>query len=92
MSDEPLTAVLFRADKRGPHKGEVTAVFPREIDNGNLMGCYAHIGQHGSCSREWYATTRPATPAEYESLKRELESAPFGYRFKVYKRIPGWMA
>jgi hypothetical protein len=51
------------------------------------MGCFAHVGQHSGCSRDWYRTTRAATPAEYVSLQKELESAPYGYRLKVYKRI-----
>jgi hypothetical protein len=82
---EPETHVLFRVFKR-----EVTAVFPCDPATltGDTMTCYAHIGQHGSCSFGWYSErTRAATPAEYADLKRELESAPYGYRLKVYKRM-----
>jgi hypothetical protein len=82
------TPVIFRADK----DGEVTAIFPCEPFDyeGRYMSCYAHIGQHGSCSLEWYRTTRPAAPDEYASLKRELESASREYRLKVYRRMtPG---
>jgi hypothetical protein len=87
--DKEITPVVFRAERSGPFKGDVTAVFPTDAAdiNGYQMGCYAHVGQHSACSRQWYWTTRAATPAEYASLKRELESAPYGYRLKVYKRI-----
>jgi len=37
------------------------------------MTCYAHIGQHASCSYEWYWTTRPAKPDEYADLLAELQ-------------------
>lgn len=81
----PVVPVLFRRDRR--KDGEVTAVFPTIPGSPGHMTCYAHIGQHGSCSAGWLATTRPATEAEYASLRRELESAPYGYRLRVVKRI-----
>jgi hypothetical protein len=84
------TPVLFRADRHGPHKGEVTAVFPTIPGSPGVMTCYAHIGQHSSCSLAWHRTTRAATPAEYTSLKRELES--IGYSdLKVYQHVRPWM-
>lgn len=87
--DTEITPVLFRVDRAGDFKGDITAVFPTDAAtlDPNTMGCFAHIGQHSSCSREWYRTTRPATPAEYDALKKELESVPYGYRLKVYARI-----
>lgn len=86
--DDDETPVLFRAERSGDFKGDVTAVFPTLPGTNEFWtaSCYAHIGQHGSCSKDWYWTTRPATPEEYASLKRELESAPFGYRLKIVKR------
>lgn len=64
--------VIFRAEKSGDHKGEVTAVFPTvDEGRGNVM-CYAHIGQHGAASYDWYRTTRPATAEEYADLLAEL--------------------
>ncbi len=53
--------------------------------------CYAHVGQHSGCSMGWYHKTRAAKPEEYADLQRELESAPYGYRFKIYNRIQPWM-
>lgn len=87
--DTEVTPVLFRADRAGSWKGSVTAVFPCDPAdvNGYEMGCFAHVGQHSGCTRMWLATTRPATPKEYADLKRELESAPYGYRLKIYARI-----
>ena len=88
--DTEFTPVLFRV-ARAPKRdsADVTAVFPCEPADmtGTAMSCYAHIGQHGSCGYGWYATTRPATPAEYADLLAELESAPYGYRLKVYQRM-----
>ncbi len=84
MSD--LTPVLFRCDHDGAH---VTAVFPTipGTNSGYDMSCFAHIGQHSSCSSDWLRTTRPAKPEEYTALKRELESVPYNYRLKVYRRV-----
>jgi len=84
--DTEFTPVIFRTDK----DGEVTAVFPTQpggrIGDGTFL-CYAHVGQHGGCSLGWYQTTRPAKASEYADLKRELESAPYGYRLKVAQRM-----
>ena len=88
--DDHETPVLFRVH-RAPvkHGGDVTAVFPAEPADiaGRTMTCYAHVGQHGGCDIGWYHQTRPATEEEYADLKRELESAPYGYRLKVYRRM-----
>ena len=87
----PVTRVLFRADKSGDFKGVVTAVFPDDDEGDGTVSCYAHVGQHSACSRGWYRTTRPATPEEYADLKAELES--YGppdahYNLKIIKRWP----
>lgn len=69
--------VIFRADRNGEHAGEVTAVFPALAatrDPGVVLS-YAHIGQHGACSRAWYVNaTRAATSEEYAPLLRELRA------------------
>lgn len=84
------TPVMFRADRHGPHKSEVTAVFPTFPETPGMMVCYAHIDQHSACSLGWYATTRAATPAEYQDLQTELEN--IGYDdMKIYRRIQPWM-
>lgn len=92
MSTEPKIVVCFRMDKRGDDK-QVTAVFPFEDEGRGFLGCYAHLGQHGTCSPAWVTNdTRPATPAEYAPLKRELEAAPYRYRFEIRQRFPSWRA
>lgn len=86
------TLVIFRAERSGPFKGDVTAVFPYEPGYDSWsMTCYAHVGQHSSCTWEWYRTTRAAIPSEYESLKHELEN--YGppdahYDLEVRQRMP----
>ncbi|UGY15205.1 hypothetical protein HAP48_0042890 [Bradyrhizobium septentrionale] len=94
--NDNVTPVIFRACTFKEPEGraaEITAVFPAELGayDANTMSCYAHLGQHGICDVGWYIRTRPATPEEYADLKRELEAAPFGYRFKVYDRMQPWM-
>lgn len=80
-----ITPVVFRW-----WQGSVIALFPAEHHhpNPNLCDSYQHVGQHGSANYHiivW--TSRPATPDEYASLKRELESAPYHYQLKVYRRF-----
>jgi hypothetical protein len=70
----PALPVIFRADRSGDFKGTVTAVFPTlpGTNDPYTATCYAHVGQHGTCGRDWYATTRAATEAESADLLREL--------------------
>jgi hypothetical protein len=66
MKPESLP-VLFRMGE-----GECVAVFPTLEDRPGIVTCYAHIGQHGSCSRDWYFGTKKATPEQYAPLLAEL--------------------
>lgn len=86
LAAEPVTPVLFRVHRRS---GEVAAVFPAAPSDlmRHTMVCYSRVGQHGSCSLDWYRDTRAATPAEYAALKSELEAAPYRYRLQVYQKI-----
>lgn len=77
--------VVFRAERSGKFKGDVTAVLPTLATNFGHWVCYAHIGQHSECSRDWYYSTRAAKPAEYADLLAELKS--IGYDVRVYQRI-----
>lgn len=89
--------VIFRAERSGHFKGDVTAVFPTLEGNPGEMTCYAHIGQHGSCSLGWYYRTRPAKPHEYAALlaelrgiyERKLGPHDTAFRLVVYKRRVG---
>src|ERR1700760_3682255 len=88
--DRAATPVVFRVHPSPKeHGSEVIAVFPCEPADmdGQTMTCYAHVGQHGACSQDWYNQTRPARPEEYADLKAELESAPYSYRLRVYDKI-----
>ncbi|TLX15972.1 hypothetical protein [Rhizobium sp. MHM7A] len=76
---ETDTVVLFRRDE----EGEITAVMPFEQGSPDMMICYAHIGQHGSCHIDWVKETFPASEDEYRALKAELTSAPFDYKFLI---------
>lgn len=67
-----VTRVIFRVNEK---YGEVVAVFP-EIPSSPRYSecmCYAHIGQHGGCTIEWYSKTRAAKHNEYADLLRELQ-------------------
>lgn len=84
--DTHRTIVIFRAEKTGPFKGDVTAVFPTEPGDSSRFSCacYAHVGQHSACNYDWYKTTRPATPDEYADLQAELEG--IGYLFTLSRQ------
>ncbi len=80
------TKVKFRKDAT---TSEIFAVFPQLKYNKYLYGndvltCYAHLGQHSSCNKEWVkGETKPAKESEYLPLKSELEQ--IGYNLKICK-------
>lgn len=80
--DKHTTDVIFRIFK----EGDVIAMFPGLPGTNDVSTCmsYQHIGQHGSASIWLSRCVRLATPEEYASLKRELES--LGYNLRVVKR------
>ena len=82
--DKHKTKVVFRVWK-GEFEGDVIALFP-DIDEGHgSCSSYMHVGQHAPASYYHMITrTRPAKPAEYASLKRELEN--IGYNLDVRKK------
>lgn len=77
---------MFRAE--GPKgKREITAVFPALPGTHHSdMTCYAHIGQHSSCSIAWYLGTWSAKPEEYADLLAEL-SGIYAEGLRVVHRI-----
>ncbi len=86
---EPLTPVVFRVWPKS-EGGGVLALFPTEPGTNDPHTCssYEHVGQHGSADCHGLINrTRPAKPAEYASLKRELESPPYEYNLKVHARV-----
>lgn len=69
---------------------EVLAVFVDEIENdrygvGKCFSCYAHLGQHSTCSqgflREKCRKINVNSTEEYQDLKTELES--IGYNLNI---------
>ena len=86
MKDTSVSEILFRKAK----DGEIVAIMPYEIvmTGGPSLGymwSYEHCGQHSQCHPSFVKETKPATPAEYSDLKKELED--IGYNVKVIKRI-----
>lgn len=81
------TRMFFVKD---PTDGEITAVMPDDfarnsnIDGTSCVTCYAHIGQHGSCCKEWVREQKLATPEEYASLLKELKSR--GYNITILNK------
>ena len=91
-NQENTTIVVFRKWKpKHGRMNDIIALFPG-IDEGNgKCLSYEHVGQHGGADYQGVVSlTIPATPKEYAALKRELESEPFNYRFRVLKHSPGW--
>lgn len=67
--------VIFRAERAGTFKGQVSAVFPTlPWSHDCELTTYAHVGQHSGGSRAWYRDTRPAKPGEYAALLKELRA------------------
>ncbi len=84
--DNPVTDVVFRADKSGDFKDVVFAMLPHEVDdrNGHVTS-YQHVGQHSSANYVGcIADSRPATEAEYSDLKAEMEN--LGYNLNVVQK------
>lgn len=83
--------VLFRAEKEGDSKDQVTAVFPTlpGMYDDQDFTIYSSGGQYGFANIEWYNNTRPVDASEYNSLLNELF---FIYRpefqLYVYKNFP----
>lgn len=83
MSTE-TTKVIFRK-----WQGEIIAIFPEIVGTNTANTCmmFEHIGQHGAGDPyHVISQSKLATPAEYEHLKRELESAPYKYELQIIKR------
>lgn len=86
QQDTEETPVIFRKW----NDGSIIALFPADPGTNHAYTCssYEHVGQHGAAEPVGVIRrTRPATPQEYADLKRELESAPYGYRLKVFQRL-----
>ena len=76
-----LTYVCFRKEE----DGEILAVFPYLSYRNYTIDCYAHWGQHHTCTWPYVLErTKKATPEEYKDLYNELVS--IGYQLRVLHR------
>jgi hypothetical protein len=84
--EEPITPVkfLYNEDQK-----DLLAFFPTQkegMKRKRLYGCYAHVGQHSTCSIGYAKKCRMATPEEYADLKKELEGNPYHYNLQVLSK------
>ena len=70
--------------------GGILAVF-LDFVHGSRLDCYAHVGQHGTCSIDYVIKdTTPATPEERDPLYKELRL--IGYdNLDVLEDVPEWL-
>lgn len=78
--------VIFRRWRTGTG---VIALMPFEpaTADGRYCTSFEHVGQH--CAADYAGVirqSRPATAEEYAPLLRELQAAPYRYRFNVRRR------
>lgn len=67
--------------------GGIVAFLPElPAARGNVV-CYAHIGQHGEASIEYYHSTREALPSEYAPLHDELKGIYNDIELSVKRRL-----
>lgn len=75
MTGENVVRLVFRAERN--KDAEVTAVYDEPLSDSSrvaILTVYAHMGQHGSGSLDWYRRTRAAKPEEYAPLLKEMQS------------------
>lgn len=85
--DKHITEVMFRKDKSGEFKGDITAVFPYIVSGyAGEVEMYARSGGHFSA--EYFHiinTTVPACPEEYKDLKKGMEQY-YGYNLRIVQK------
>lgn len=67
--------------------GNIIAFLPELPANRGNVVCYAHTGQHGEASIEYYHGTENALPSEYEPLHDELKRIYNDYELSVKRRL-----
>ena len=65
-------------------EGDVIALFPDQPEGRGRINSYQHVGQHGAADYQLIRELRPAKPAEYHDLLRELKN--IGYKPCVRKK------
>lgn len=88
MELKEYTRVLFVYPKYQDGQREVLAVFPdtkgKHSNGGSYVDCYAHTGQHSTACAS-FMKRKPATPAQYRPLAKELEGR--GYNLIILNRL-----
>jgi hypothetical protein len=82
--DIETTDVIFRIFP----EGDVIALFPGIAGTNDVRGdcsSYMHVGQHSAASVFLASDTKPATPAQYAPLARELTG--LGYKLRVVAKF-----
>lgn len=79
--DSHKTKVLFLQEREFKVSKGIFAYFPEMVHRGEIMTCYAHIGQHSACAPGYANKCKKATPDQYADLKAELES--IGYNLEI---------
>lgn len=71
--------------------GDILAVFPNTYGTADrdkdTMTCYAHVGQHSTCTYDYANTLKTASESEYKELYDELTNY-VGYDLNVLKSLP----
>ena len=83
MLSEDQTRVIFKKEKGST---DVIAFLLDVPSNWGNVVCYAHVGQHSEASLGYARECKPAAPAEYADLKRELEV--IGYSLVIRRKFP----
>ena len=81
--DIDITRVNFRMTPKRAGEPEIIAFFPDAPARFGRILSYMHIGQHEEAAFDYFLECTPATPKQYEELKKELES--LGYNLNIYK-------
>lgn len=81
MSEKPdIVDVIFKREGK-----DVVAFFPGVPGTDHYdCSCYAHMGQHASASMAYLMSCKPAKPAQYADLEREL--IQIGYTLNIVRR------
>ena len=75
--------VIYRKDS----DGNVIAFLPELSANVGNVVCYAHTGQHGEASIQYYHDNKTALPNEYEPLHKELKGIYSDFEISIKRRL-----
>lgn len=81
---ETKDRIIFKLE---PEQNQTVIAFiiDAPVNFGNI-GSYQHIGQHSEASIDYFHKCKPAAPAQYEGVKKEMES--LGYNISIRHRLP----